>query len=132
MWSVASLYLAELEIRFVAITVYSYGAAILARSIVEGIYIFYKRPRPSSADHIEPLIINTNPSFPSGHAAFFGALAFALVSVQAPFALEFSIATIIMCIARVAAGVHFLSDIAVGWLLGMGTTVLVFSMIGIY
>ncbi len=130
-WAAISLYLHESQQYIILIGV-SFGAAVIARLIVEGIYVFYKRPRPSSTDGITPLFTNTNPSFPSGHATFFGALATSLLLLQTPLALGFGTATCVLCVARVAAGVHFFSDIVGGLAVGVGTTLILFFSIGLY
>ncbi len=94
--------------------------------------MFYKRPRPSAKNGITPLFISMNPSFPSGHATFFGAISTALVLLGVPFAFGLSTATFVMCIARVAAGVHFFSDILGGYLIGVGTVLVAFAFLGVY
>lgn len=131
-WAVLEIILAVPPPNLARTLQYSFGVAILSRLVVECVYVFYKRPRPSRVDGIDPLFINTNPSFPSGHAAFFSALATALILLETPYAVVFFVATLIMCIARVAAGVHFFTDIIGGFVVGVGTTFILFSVIGLY
>ncbi len=131
LWAAISLYKHNSQ-EFMYLAFLSFGGAGIARLIVEGIYICYKRPRPSVEKGITPLFINTNPSFPSGHATFFGALSSALVLLDIPTAFGLSIATFVMCVARVAAGVHFFSDILGGTLIGVGTVLMAFAFLGVY
>lgn len=123
---------AQDSIKFPHALLASLCSAVMSRVIVEIIYAFYRRPRPSVHNDIAPLFINSNPSFPSGHAAFFGALAMALALMGTPLALWFAVGTTVMCVARVVAGVHFFSDILGGCMLGVGTTLILFLLLGIY
>lgn len=77
---------------------------------------FINRARPYEVLDIDPLIKKnkSGQSFPSRHAAsvFIIAMAFLYVNVYAGIAMF--VLGVLMCVSRVLAGVHFLSDVVVG------------------
>jgi len=78
-----------------------------------------KSPRPFILfSNVHPLISETNYSFPSGHATFFGGLAIALFLVHRRVGWIFIIFALLIGIARIIAGVHFPVDILSGYILG--------------
>lgn len=96
------------------------GAGIVARAIVEGIRFFIHRPRPyldNSA--IVALINETSYSFPSGHAVFFFALSTTVYIYNKRWGIWFFVASTVIGLARVIAGVHYISDILSGVALGV-------------
>lgn len=98
-------------------------SVIIARfGIVELIRFFIHRPRPSSALRgIHELLSNDKWSFPSGHSAFFFALAASLYCYNKKWGLWFFAAALLMNISRVIAGVHYPSDILGGAIVGVVT-----------
>lgn len=95
------------------------GAAVIARGVVEVIRFFFHRPRPFIANSdIAALIEKTSASFPSGHAAFFFALATTVYLHNKKWGWWFFLASVIIGLARMMAGVHYLTDIIGGALLG--------------
>lgn len=100
--------------------IYPLAAALFARFFInESVYFFYKRKRPSKILPIIPLIKNPNhPSFPSSHTAFFFALSFTLFLFNPYLSLFFILASFLIAVARVFAGVHWPSDILGGILSG--------------
>jgi undecaprenyl-diphosphatase len=80
-----------------------------------------RRPRPFHSEHYKPLIelaIDT-PSFPSQHTT----IAFALVAIflNQPLVWPFMLlAGVLVGLGRLAVGVHYLSDIVVGAIIGFG------------
>ena len=97
-------------------------SVVTARFIItEIIRFFYHRPRPFLAHDLDQLIykyVNTG-SFPSGHAAFFFAMATAVYFYNKKWGIGFFIAAILMNISRVIAGVHYPSDILAGAIIGI-------------
>lgn len=86
--------------------------------ITQIIHFFYFRPRPFITLGITSLINHDNsPALPSGHAAFFFALAFALFLASKKWGWIFIGLTVLMSIARVMAGVHWPLDIVAGILI---------------
>lgn len=101
------------------------GTASAARfGIVTTLYCFYKRPRPHDALQLRPLFIQKVPSFPSGHAAFFFAFGTVLCWLAPLHGLLFLGGATIMCIGRIASGVHYPSDILGGAGVGITTALL--------
>ncbi len=94
-------------------------SSIIARAgVVELIRFFYHRPRPFTALSLEPLFDDAAWSFPSGHAAFFFALATALYLYNKKWGTLFFLAAGLVAVSRVIAGVHYPSDIIAGALIG--------------
>jgi undecaprenyl-diphosphatase len=94
------------------------AGAIARLAIGSPLRYFFPRSRPHKTHGLSSLIREESLSLPSGHALFFFAFAVSawFVAPWAGIAL-FLIAAIIGA-ARVAAGVHYPSDIALGALIG--------------
>lgn len=92
-------------------------SVILSRAILTEIIRFiYFRPRPFAALNFQPLMdYAAAPSFPSGHAAFYFALALAvLIFGYKKLGWIFIGASLLIGAARVAAGLHWPTDIVAG------------------
>ncbi len=93
------------------------GLFIMAAAVIV-LKFAIRRPRPEGEwGHIYRI---TDPhSFPSGHAARSAALAVMAIAVGPPwFSIAVSIWAPWVGLSRVALGVHYLSDVLVGWLVG--------------
>lgn len=87
--------------------------------ITEIIHFIYNRPRPFLALNFSPLINHAaSPSFPSGHAAAFFAIAFAVYFINKRWSIWFLVAAVIMGLARIFVGVHWPLDIIGGAVAG--------------
>lgn len=110
----------KLEIAYVALV-----AVVVSRGLLtEAIRFFFPRARPFDALHLAPaqtLFTDAASSFPSGHATFFFALATVVYLYNKRWGIWFFITTTIIVFARVAAGVHYPSDIAAGAIIGIGS-----------
>jgi undecaprenyl-diphosphatase len=104
-------------------------SAFLARfAVVELIRFFYIRPRPYLAlDNIyvlpHQLLGNmaTSGAFPSGHASLSFAVAMAVSFYYPKTSILFFVVALAIGLGRVAAGVHWPSDILGGAIIGVGT-----------
>ncbi|TSC57423.1 MAG: Bacitracin transport permease protein BCRC [Parcubacteria group bacterium Greene0416_79] len=98
-----------------------FGAGLLARfGGVELIRAVSHRPRPFAADpSIIPLISETSSAFPSGHATFFFALSTIVYLHNRRWGVWCYLASALIGMARVAAGVHYPLDIVGGAVLGI-------------
>ncbi len=107
--------------RFFRLFFISFSVLVARGFMVEIIRWVYARPRPSLFLSDVAVLIHKNlqePSFPSGHAAAFFALAIAFYFVEKKWFPYFLTAAILMGIARVFVGVHYPLDILVGALIG--------------
>jgi undecaprenyl-diphosphatase len=112
----------KLRIFFIALS----STAIARFGITELIRFFYHRPRPFLTLHVHQLIPETSWSFPSGHATFFFALATVVYLHNKKLGVWFFIATIFITTSRIAAGVHYPSDILGGAIIGIAVALAVF------
>lgn len=93
--------------------------------ITEAIRFFYHRPRPFLTLPVNKLLSNgwfysdTEWSFPSGHSAFFFAMATAVYLYNKKWGVWFFIAAILINISRIITGVHYPSDILSGAVVGI-------------
>ncbi len=102
-------------------------SSVIARfGAVEAIRFFYHRPRPFLDLPVHQLLTSNEWSFPSGHAAFFFAMATALYLYDKKWGIVFFAAAALMAVSRVIAGIHYPSDIIGGALIGIITASLTF------
>ncbi len=94
--------------------------ALLSRGILtEAIGFFFLRPRPFDAFGFTPLISVSGASFPSGHAAFFFAVSFAIFAIDRTWGWWFFVLSVLNGLARVFVGVHYPLDVAGGFLVAL-------------
>lgn len=112
------------SVRFFAFTILVF---LLSRGVfVEILRFVFPRLRPFAELNFSPLIAPPDGwAFPSGHAAVFFALAFALWLVNKRWSLWFLAAAVLMGIARVFVGVHWPTDILAGALTGFLSVIVV-------
>lgn len=107
--------------------VFGFGSAIFARFvIVEIIRFFVHRPRPFITHFVHQLVQESSYSFPSGHATFYFALATAAYIFNKKMGAMFFLTAAVISVSRIAVGVHYPSDIAIGGLLGIIVSIIVF------
>ncbi|MDO8575047.1 MAG: phosphatase PAP2 family protein [bacterium] len=105
-------------------------SVILSRLIITEIIRFlYCRPRPFIVYAVNQLVEENHCSFPSGHAAFFFALAMAIYFYNKKWGAWFFAAAILMTLARVVAGVHYPTDILAGAIIGISSAYAVFYFV---
>ncbi|MDP3685527.1 MAG: phosphatase PAP2 family protein [bacterium] len=96
------------------------ASTIVARlGMTELIRFFYHRPRPFMTYQVHQLLTENAWSFPSGHSAFFFAMATTLCFYNKKWGIGFFVAALLMNISRVIAGVHYPTDILGGMLIGI-------------
>lgn len=105
------------EIKMFLTAVFS---VIFSRLIfTEIIRFIYARPRPFITLHANNLLEHrASASFPSGHAAFYFAIAAAVSYYHKKAGFLFVLGAITIGVSRVIAGVHYPSDILAGAILG--------------
>ncbi|MEK9180534.1 MAG: phosphatase PAP2 family protein [Patescibacteria group bacterium] len=95
-------------------------ATILARGIItEIIRFFYHSPRPFDALSLTPLVGESGYTFPSGHAAFFFAMAMTVFFYNRRLGWWYFAFATIVGLARIFAGVHWPLDILGGAAVGI-------------
>lgn len=107
---------------------------IVARfGVTELIRFFIHRPRPLLTLQAHQLLYESQWfysdkewSFPSGHSAFFFAMATAIYLYNKKWGIWFFVAAILMNISRIIAGVHYPSDILGGAIIGILTAYVVY------
>ena len=99
--------------------------AVARLGVTEIIRFFVHRPRPFLALEVHKLLSSgwfysdTEWSFPSGHSAFFFAMATAIFLYNKKWGIGFLVAAILMNLSRIVAGGHYPSDILGGAVVGM-------------
>lgn len=111
-WLALAAYARREKIEIALVAAFS---VLLARGVVtELIRLLYQRDRPFTSLDIEELATSTEWSFPSGHSAFFFALATAIYLYDKRWGTGFFLLAGVVALARVAAGIHWPSDILGG------------------
>jgi len=97
-------------------------AGLISRFVITDIIRhFLPRLRPFIEHHVNLLIPYNpaEPSFPSGHAAFYFALSAVIFAYNKRAGLWFFAASFLIVISRVFVGIHWPSDILAGALIGI-------------
>jgi len=115
------------KLKIFSITVIS---VVLSRLVITEIIRFlYCRPRPFMAYAVSQLVDENHCSFPSGHAAFFFALAMAIYFYNKKLGAWFFAAAVLIALARVSAGIHYPTDILAGAVIGILSAYTIFFFI---
>lgn len=106
------------------------AAALLALAVNAAIAYFYFRARPFAALGFDPLISKSalDKSFPSDHAVVAWALAAGLYFNNKTSGYWAGLAALLICLGRVLAGVHYISDVAAGAAIGVLAAGAVFKL----
>ena len=110
------------KISHIKIVLEALASALFSRFVItEIIHFFYSRPRPfESFPEIRQFTMRAGgDSLPSGHAAFFFGLAFSIFLYNKKWGTFLLALAVIMGVARIGVGVHYLSDIVSGALMGV-------------
>lgn len=104
------------------VIIQAFSSAILSRLVITNIIRWiFPRLRPFVAEKIIPLISQSpiEPSFPSGHAAFYFAIAAVVYFYNKKAGILFFVGAFLISLARVFVGVHWPSDILAGAIVGI-------------
>ncbi len=112
------------KLRLFWVTVISIMVARLGAT--ELIRFFYHRPRPFVTHQVHQLISENEWSFPSGHSAFFFAMAMAIYFYNKKWGTWFFVAATLISLSRIVAGVHYPTDIIGGAVIGIAVAYIVF------
>jgi undecaprenyl-diphosphatase len=94
-------------------------SALLALAVAHLISGMWDRPRPFEAHHVHLFVSpSTDPSFPSDHATAAFAIAVALLLRNKRVGWIALAMAIVVCVSRIAVGVHYPSDVLGGALIG--------------
>jgi len=117
-FGIALIWLFRRNIKAIILSV---GAAVLAKFGIAGlIRFFWARQRPFIENHVNLLVDKGDePSFPSGHAAFFFGLSTVIYSYNKKAGTIAFIASSLISISRVFVGVHWPLDIVAGAAVGI-------------
>lgn len=88
-----------------------WGTGVLLKSII-------KRPRPYETGLFTPLFRSGGSSFPSLHSAFVGAISSGAYILHVPYWQGIVLLSLCVACSRVFGGVHYVTDIIAGFIIG--------------
>ncbi len=96
------------------------AAAVLARLVIVNLVrLIAPRARPFVENNVNLLLSSNESSFPSGHAAFYFAIATVVFFYNKKAGILFFVAAFLISIARVFVGIHWPTDILAGIIVGI-------------
>ena len=116
-----SLFLLKNYKRYLPMLFSAAASVFLSRIVItEIIRFFFFRPRPFVIEKVNLILTHdANASFPSGHAAFFFALATAVYFCNKKWGILFFVFAFLISISRVFGGIHWPADILAGAAVGI-------------
>jgi len=108
----------------------SFVSAVIAKEvIVDTIRWFFPRHRPFVENNVNLIITREAiPSFPSGHAAFYFAIATIVYLYNKKLGILFFIGAFLISLARVFVGFHWPTDILAGAVVGIFTSFICYKI----
>lgn len=106
-------------------------AAVISRFVITDlIRYFFPRMRPFVENSVNLLINHSagEPSFPSGHAAFYFALATVVYCYHKKAGAGFFVGAFLISLSRIFVGIHWPADILAGAIVGIFVGWLVFTV----
>jgi undecaprenyl-diphosphatase len=97
-------------------------------AVVAGLKFVFRRRRPTGERGRLYFQMDAH-SFPSGHAARVAALAIVFGALHPALAIGMGMWAVLVSLARVALGVHYLSDVVAGALLGVSVGLIVVTVL---
>lgn len=102
------------------------GGAVLALVVASLIGVAWDRPRPFVAGHFTPLFAHAADSgFPSDHLCGLGGVCGGAWFASRRWAAFTAVLAVLVALARVVAGVHYVSDVVAGFVIGVACGVAV-------
>lgn len=99
--------------------------ALAGLGVAAAIGMVWDRPRPFETGHYAPLVAHaTDAAFPSDHLVVMGALTAAAWLCWRRIGVALAIVAVLLACARGIAGIHYVSDLVGGFLIGAACTVL--------
>lgn len=99
-----------------------FAAAFLSRFVITDLIRWlWPKPRPFVENHVNLLFdySSSTASFPSGHAAFYFALASVIYFYNKKLGIVFLVSAFLISLARVFSGIHWPADVLAGALAGI-------------
>jgi len=90
------------------------------------------RPFVTLLDITPRVVFSSEWSFPSGHATFFAALATSMLFYHRPMGLLLVVGALGIGWARVATGIHWPSDIIVGYIVGISIGIIAYLSLTVF
>ena len=91
------------------------GAGGTAFAVSKLLKIILQTPRPFVTLDFVPLVVETGYSMPSSHATVFSALATVAFGINRDLGIGFSLFALLIGVSRIVLGVHYPSDIIIGF-----------------
>lgn len=109
--------------------IFIFGGAGFSWLLVTGLKDLFVNPRPFILyPSIETLFrFGSFESFPSGHSAFYAALAVSIFAYHRRAGIWFAVGAVVIGVSRVIAGVHFPLDVLFGFIFGASVATLVYA-----
>ena len=109
--------------------IFIFSGAGFSWLLVTGLKDLFVNPRPFILyPSLETLFrFGSFESFPSGHSAFYAALAVSIFAYHRKAGVWFALGALVIGLSRIIAGVHFPADVLFGFIFGASVAILVYA-----